>query len=169
MAAEVVPVAFGASAAVTPVFLAAYYGFKAEVASQRLAQSIMDHKHEYDACLRGEGCPADLEAAEAAYLEARNTYDEIRAFPLTEMMGGATREVLSAPAPTAPEVNPVTTLVYASLELMSFVTIVALGLAMLHLMQYDACAGVDGSGANFDVYHTMATLAGEEGSSLPLF
>lgn len=170
MAAEAIPFALGASAAVTPVFLAAYHGLRAEAASERLAHSILEHKQEYDACLRGEGCPADLMAAEAAYLEARQRYDEVRAFPLTEMMGSATREVLSPPTPSVPEVIPlVTTLIYAGVELMSVLSIVAVGVAMLHLMQYDAFAGVDGSSANFDVYQTMATLAGEESSSsLPL-
>ena len=134
-----------------------------EAALVTLSRRSEERQREYEACLRGEGCPAELEAAEAALLAAKQRYDEMRQFPLSRMLGGATRDVLMAPAPahSEAEVHPVVRLGLATLELISVLAIVATGVATIHFMQYDACTGVDGSGANFEVYNTMASFAGE--------
>ena len=148
----------------SPVLLASYYSAKLNAAREEVARTIAERKSEYDACLRGEGCPADLEAAEAAFLGAQQQYDELRTLPFLQMMGGATRDLHAKSSAgvskeTYQPVNLFVQLGLATIELVSVVVIMATGVMMLQLMQYDAAAGVDGSGTNMAVYSMMAEMA----------
>ena len=154
-ALQTVPPLLAGATAISPVFIASYYGAKMNVARDNLARSIEKHKRAHDACLRGEGCVADYEASEAAFLCAQRQYDEICGKPLAQMMGSATRELwlaaneetcrdvsVAVPAATGEhaEVNPFVRLGAAALELASVLLIVGTGVIMLQLMQ---CAPSD--------------------------
>ena len=72
------------------------------------------------------------------------------------------RALVRPSAVAVPAVPLIVTIAERTFEFMGMSVIVGTGVVMLNFMQYDAAAGIDGNGVNFQVYNTLAALAGDE-------